>query len=406
MNGYQSRRWLWQLVLAVAALPLAGCAEPPARNPAGSERSADVRTVYLEDLAVAAPVWTTELEFSTLGMDSLQLGGGESLFARFLDDGTLVIANGPSIVRLGRDGVLEGTVARIGDGPGEFRAIREMGLDDDGSLFAADHLSGRVTHIRPTGEVIRTIRRLRPFAGETGVSPFAMLPDGRLLALPWQWQAAREPTPDAKGKLVRDSVAIVAYDLQGEILDTIALLPGLERREGFVVPFARSAVYAGRGGGRWAAGVSDSVDLLIYSGTSPEFRLVAAKVSEPLTAHQRDLRDSAVIAKFGARIGAAVVERQAGGDRAETPPDIGGIVLDASGRLWIGMYAVPGERVRQWLVYSELGAPLGSLQLPTFGDALLPLRTEVLDVAAGRVAVVRESSDGEIFIEVRRIKTT
>ena len=361
-------------------------------------------TVHHADLDQRAGQWTSTAEFTTLPIDTLQLGGGESFFARFLPDGSLIVANGPTIVRLSPTGAFDGVVARGGDGPGEFRTILGLGIADDGSLIASDHESGRFTQLRPDGSVVRTIPRLRPFAAWTGMAPFAMLADGRVLAAPWQWRAARDPDSGAAGAPERDQVAFVTYDSEGEVSDTISVLPGLERSEGFVAPFARSALYGGRGGARWVSGTSDSLDLTVYEGVEPRTRLVAPKVLTSISSRQRSQRDSAVAAKFGGSVGAAVVERQAHAPVPASPPDIGGILLDAAGRIWVGMYAMPGERARRWYVFSATGEPLGRLVLPAFGDALLPLRTEVLDVAQGRLALVRETGDGEVFIEVRRIR--
>lgn len=380
-----------------------GCAAPADRERSAGGEPPPTAFVQLADLSHRAEAWTSAPEFTTVPIDTLQLGGGESLFARFLPDGSLLVANGPTVMRLSPEGVFDGILARSGDGPGEFRTILGLGVADDGSLILSDHESGRFTQLGPDGSVVRTIPRLRPFAAWTGMAPFAMLPDGRVLAAPWQWRAARDPDPAAAGALDRDQVAIVTYDTQGEVSDTIAVVPGLERFSGFVAPFARSAVYGGRGGGRWVAGISDSLDLMIYDGIEPRVRLVAPKVKTSLSSSQRSQRDSAVAAEFGGSVGEAVVKRQADMPRPGSPPDIGGVAVDDAGRIWIGMYVMPGERERQWYVFSDAGEALGRLMLPAFGDALLPLRTEVLDVAGGRVALIRETDEAGVFIEARRI---
>lgn len=359
--------------------------------------------VQLADLDQRAERWASIPEFTTLGVDTLQLGSGESFFARFLADGSLVVANGSAIMRLGRDGAFEDVLARSGDGPGEFRVILGLGTADDGSLFASDHLSGRLTQLQPGGAVVRTIARLRPFAADAQAFPFAVLSDGRVLAVPWQWQAARDPLPDASRAVVRDQVPIVVYGGEGEVLDTIALLPGLERSEGFVAPFARSAVYGSRGGRRWVAGISDSLDLTLYDATDSRLRLVAQKVPGAISDRQRHQRDSAVAAKFGGNIGAAVVRRQASMSKPASTPDIGGVLVDDVGRIWVGAYVVPGEPERTWFIFSEEGDPVGQLTLPAFGGPLLPLRTELLDVSGERIAIIRERDD-EAYIEVRRLE--
>lgn len=389
----------------LAAFIPAAC--PDRRDRDQPERLIDspgVITVHVAGVGMAdASRWTSVPEFSTLGIDSLQLGGGESLFARFLSDGSLVIANGDRIIRLGPDGSFLKVLARSGDGPGEVRVVVALGIAEDGSLFAADHLSGRLVQLTPDGALLRMVRRLRPFSDGTQVSPLAVLSDGRTLAVPWQWQAARAPSPGRSGaRLARDPVAVVTFDKQGEVLDTIAVLPGLERADGLVAPFPKSAVYSGRGR-RWVAGVSDSVDLTVYDGTVPNLRLVGQRAASPVTDRQRSQRDSAVMAQFGREVGGALLQRQANLAQSATPPDIGGVLIDAAGRLWVGGYVVPGETQRPWTIYSRRGEPVGRLSLPAFDDVLLPARTELLDATAERLALIRESPDGDIVIEVRRI---
>ena len=394
-------------VLAVVAVSvafaLAGCAGPDERAGDATGTSPGVETVHVAAVHGAdAPTWSSVLEYSTSGVDTLQLGSGESLFARFLGDGSLAIANGPQLVKLNPDGSFARILGRNGDGPGEFRVILPLGVAEGGSLFAVDFPSGRLTQLTATGEVLRIIRRLRPTDPELGVTVFAVLSDGRTLALTWPWRPAREPVPgEPEGTLVRDQVAFVVYDGEGEVSDTIMTLPGLERSGGFVAPFARSAVYSGRGA-RWAAGTTDSLDFTIYDGLAPRIRLVARRGGAPLTGRQRAQRDSAVAEQLGTA-GSRVVDRQARMPRASTAPDIGGVLVDAAGRLWVGAYVVPGDTMRVWSIYSQRGAPLGQVALRAFGEPLVPARTELLDAADGRVAMVRETADGEVFIDVLRV---
>jgi hypothetical protein len=397
--------WFNLATVALLTASVSSCSERPARTHAGqSSEPPGLTTVELPRLTTAPAPWATVPEYTTLAIDTLQLGAGESFFGCFLADGSLVVANGSSIVRLSRDGALDKVLARQGNGPGEFQVILGLGVADDGSLFASDHLTGRLTQLSSKGEVVRTIARLSPITGNAQSLPIAILPDGRILAVPWQWQAAREPLPSASGPAtVRDRVPVVVWDDQGHGADTVTVLQGLERSSGFVAAFARSALYAARGGNRWAAGTSDSIDITVYDGTVPRLRIVAPRAGAPVTKLMRARRDSAITARFGPAVGEAVVTRQKGAGGAATTPDVGGILYDAEGRLWIGGYVVPGERERRWHIFSDRGVLLGQVMLPAVGDPLLPSRTELLDVAHGRVALARETDDGEVYVEVRRL---
>lgn len=122
-----------------------------------------------------------------------------------------------------------------------------------------------------------------------------------------------------------------------------------------------------------------------------------------MTNLMRARRDSAITARFGPAVGEAVVTRQESAGTPATTPDVGGLLYDAEGRLWIGGYVVPGERERRWHIFSDRGVLLGQVMLPALGDPLLPSRTELLDVTHGRVALARETDDGEVYVEVRRL---
>jgi len=388
---------------AIVAVMLAGCSAPD--GPAADGGVQAPQTVHLTTAALAdAPEWGSTVEFSTLGVDTLQILGSESLFARFLADGSLVIANGSNVVRLGRDGAVQRTLARSGDGPGEFRLIVALGVAGDGSLFASDHLTGRLTQFSADGAVVRIVPRLRPFSDAMPASPITVLAGGRTIAVPWQWRPAADAESGvSRNSVVRDAVPVVVYDDEGAPADTVLTLAGLERVGGFVVPFPRSAVYDGRGS-RWVAGPSDSLDLMIYDGVTPERRLVAAKANGAPTPRQRSQRDDAVAAMFDAGVGSGLVERQARMSAPATLPDVGGVLVDASSRIWVGRYLVPGDPEREWSVHSPAGATVGRIRLPAFGSALVPYRTELLDATHGRVALMRETDGGEVYVEVRRLE--
>jgi hypothetical protein len=394
----------WHLILAPVVLMCVGCSDGTGGPPRTELPGAVVISVMVPPLdSIRASAWSSRIVYSTLGLDTLQIGGGESLFARFLSDGSLAIANGPQIVILMPDGSFGRTLARGGDGPGEFRMISSLGLGSDGSIFASDHLAARFTELTSSGELRRVIPRMRPISGEMDDFPFAVLTDGQIVAAPWQARPARKLAKNEKaGSIVRDDIPIVTIDSTGQITDTLLLLPGLERSNGFVAPFARSALYAGRGR-KWVAGVSDSLDLNVFDESHPTMHLLARRTVVSASSQARQTRDSLIKEQFGAEIGFAIVKTQAEMPVAGPLPNVGGVVVDDSGAIWIGDYATPGSTERQWYVFGADGRCLGQLPLPAFGDPLLPTRTELLDAAGGRVALIRESSDGGVYIEVRAV---
>ena len=392
------------LVFAIALFPCASCSVHDGDSSRHASNDTAVPSIMLPPLdSIQTSVWTSRLVYSTLGMDDVQIGDGESLFARFLPDRSLVLATGPQLLVLKADGTFGTTLARDGEGPGEFRVISAFGIGPAGTLFASDHLSARFAELSQAGDMRRYIPRLRPISEDLDTHPFAMLSDGRILAAPSQSRPARKPPRDATGgRIVRDAVPIARYDTAGEITDTLLLLPGLERSNGFVAPFSQIALYAGRGR-TWVAGVSDSLDLKVFNETEPVGHLLARRIGQPVSSDMRLRRNSLVQEEWGAETGAAIASRQEEMPVTGILPDVGGVVVDDRGALWVGAYVTPGTAERRWYVFDTNGRSLGRLDLPSLIRPLVPTRTELLDVAYGRVAIVRTSDDGELYLEVRDV---
>ena len=409
MDGVASvrRRYLGSRCLSVlrvlsSSAFVAACSTPPSASVRVSDTdSTGMKTVYLPRHEAAASAWSTSIVFSTEGLDSLTLGAGGALHARLVDGGRLLIANGGEIVRLSADGRFDRQFARSGAGPGEFRMILHLGITSDGSVFASDFLSGRLSQLTASGEFIRAVSRL-PAHGEIAVEPIAILATGRILAVPWQWKPNRGPLRGlSAGPFDRDPVALLSYTIDGAIDDTIGTWPGVERFHGLAIPFARSTHYSSRGEGT-VIGVSDSLDLWLYEGVRPRLRLVrAAERRRPSAENYADWRRAVINSMPD--VGTTLVE--AAGDMPQVPtmPDIGGVVLDAGQEIWVGAYVAPGGLTRRWEVYSPTGELIGRLDLPAHNDPYMPSRTEILDVAGGRLVLLRDDAQTGLVIEVHMI---
>jgi hypothetical protein len=115
------------------------------------------------------------------------------------------------------------TVERLGGagaGPGEFYELQRVGLAPDGSVWATDSRSGRVTIFHPSGE--RTTFRLYDFFFAPPMAmapPLAVLSDGSAVVLPELPERPRA-FPDS---LVHYPLLRVARS--GEVLDTLFVGP-------------------------------------------------------------------------------------------------------------------------------------------------------------------------------------
>ena len=393
----------------VVSLLLAACSAPTQQPLHATADSAGVRLVRIRNLAgVAFPLWTSEPVYSTEAHDSLRLG--PMVEAGLTPDTSLIVTAGPELAVLDPHGRLQRPLGRNGNGPGEFRSTFRFGLVADGTVFASDFGSGRITQLRTTGEVVRILPRLWRSNAAIEVDPITMLPDGRILATYWQRRPNRGTTPGIPlGPVERDSAPLIVYDTLGRAGDRLGLWFGLERvRVGLgdeisrlPIRFARSAVYDGRG--RWTAiGSTDSLDLSLFDGTALVLRLIAAPPTERPTSEMAAAWERTVLAE-APDVGAAYLRAIASAAEADRLPAIGGLVVDDTGNLWVGSYEV-GAINRRWRVFSRTGQPIGQLELPAFAHPFIPGQTELLDVSGDRLAVRRVGGNGEVIVEVRRIR--
>ncbi len=111
----------------------------------------------------------------------------------FLGEATIVVANGGSdeIHLYTRDGQLRHVAGGTGNGPGEFQSIGWLQAYGDTAFVVGDDAQGRMTLLSALGDLKETRRFLLPttyassqraILGRGG--PWALLPDGRIVAFP------------------------------------------------------------------------------------------------------------------------------------------------------------------------------------------------------------------------------
>jgi hypothetical protein len=94
-----------------------------------------------------------------------------------------------------------------------------------------------------------------------------------------------------------------------------------------------------------------------------------------------------------------------------TYPAYGALVIDASGRIWIGEYVGLTEDERRWTVFGVDGRPIGRLSLPVFRPEWIEVENsipgflthELLDATGDRIAILRKDSLDVQYIEVRQL---
>lgn len=215
-----------------------------------------------------APGWRLREIYNTAAS-----GSGIELFrvvgARFLDDGTLVIANSGTRELLYLDGAggLERKFGRAGSGPGEFSMMTALDVDGSGNLIVYDPRETRLTRLTSTGDFLET-ERLSSEDAVVDFYPLSELADGRILAV---FGAVRVFGRSGES---RDTVPLIVVDPSGARWDTLGTWAaqewanfefpgGVTRAE---MGFGRRLAYSGRGG-RVALGSTDSLSVAVFDDT-------------------------------------------------------------------------------------------------------------------------------------------
>lgn len=396
-----------QLPIALVALVLAACGETPKTVlPSSAQDSLGVPLVRLPHLdSTGAPEWSTELIFSTQGGDGLYFGEFSGMPATFVGESELWIGNGQSIMVLGSDGTVLRSVGRSGDGPGEFASlVTALGMAEDGTISAFEMNLRRITRFRSDGRVALIVPRMAGFGEALEIEVIASLDGGRTLAVPWQGRPAVDVSHGIPhGPYLRNAVPVRMYDSTGAVVDSVGTWPGLQRNaKGLPIRFASGVVFDGRGR-TTIIGVSDSIDLTIFDGSSRIRRLIGPPTARPVTESEKAAWRDGVTQEMGENA-SAVIELDEKLPGVTVLPTVGAVVLDDEGNIWIGEYVTAASPTRRWHLFSATGVPIGTLALPTQTRSFIPSKVEILDVAHGRIALLREMPDGEFVVEVRSIR--
>lgn len=364
--------------------------------------SAGVEIVRVTDVhALELPEAEVRLIHSTTAVPDLHLDRVAG--AVFLPDTSLVVADGGAseLVFLNRDGSIRARSGREGEGPGEYGWIERVGVGADGALFVFDRRQRRFTFLNARGEVTR-VHRLDQGAGLGAAVPLSRLETGEILA-------ALETRPALPRGLQRGPVFLVLSDDAGEIVDTLGKWAGKERHvtdEWQPVGFGVTALFAGRG--RHAlVGTNDSLDLTLYRGADPVTRIRGGYTARGVTAAEKDEWTERFLAMFPEDYRPGWRARLEQSTIRDSYPAYGAIGVDAEGRIWIGDYPRLADRMRRWTILEPDGTPVAVVSLPILFPrwledtvAVTSQPHEVLDVAHGRIAVLRRDEFDVEFVEV------
>jgi hypothetical protein len=401
MSTRSARAIRWRAAGILAACVTAGCSDSAARTPAASADvevvdSAGVVSIRFVDLTGAAlPTFDLATAYSTGD-------GGPDLYravaARLLPDGGVLIANAGAheVLLLDGAGRLVRRFGGEGDGPGEFRGLSALFVTDSTTLVAYDARLARLTEFRMDGSVLST-RRLAPDSRVVDLQPLALTDDGGVLAV------LGDIRMFGRSGISRDSTPLMHFDAAGGAPDTLGYWKVTEynyvstpeaasRRP---VGFGRDAAWAGRNGSA-VIGTTDAIDLTVFdSRGNISRRITSGGTPAPVTASalrlwREDLQRAA--GRMPESFQRAILDTPA----RDTYPAFDALVIDDQARVWIGLYPVPGEPARRWIIVDADGTAHGSVQVPS--------SARILDAADGRIALLLRSELDEQFLAVMSVK--
>ena len=326
--------------------------------------------------------------------------------AAFLPDSSLVIADSRlfELTFLEPDWTVRARSGQEGEGPGEYLDITRIAVGPDGAPFVFDWRQRRLTFLDSQGTVTNIIR-LEQGAGLGAAVPLSRLGSGEVLA-------ALETRPTLPPGIQRGPVFLVLANDAGEIVDTLGQWAGKERHVGDdwnPVGFGLTALFSGRGE-HALVGTNDSLNLTLYRGAAPVTRIRGGYSPRMVTAAEKEEWTETFLGIFPEEVRASWRRRLEQSTVRDTYPAYGAISVDADGRIWIGDYPKLADEMRRWTILETDGTAVGTLRLPVLRPIWLedPVAVtgqphELLDVAHGRMAVLRRDELGVEFVEVYEV---
>lgn len=318
----------------------------------------------------------------------------------FVDgDGVVVVSSGTqSVLAFSREGRLERTIGRKGEGPGEFRFLSGLWRFDDSTLMVSDNPKARVTLLNNTLDNARSVA----LQSASGVRwPVVVgVAGGSIVAINGQ---AFERGQMGVGT-VRPPYQFLRYSRDGALRDTVMVVAGREfhvwqdnaARPTRAIPLGADVLFA----------ASDS-GLFLLSTDGGRITRVRQRNREELFATLPLVRQritSADVARYKAAQRAEAVtpaQQRSVALLDEIPfpqyfPTADGLLVDGTGAVWARRFAAPPSERATWERVSGDGRTQCTAHIPT--------SVRLLDADADRVLGVMTNADGEESIVIYSIR--
>lgn len=263
-------------------------------------------------------------------------------------------------------------VGRTGRGPGEFQYLGWAGLLPGDSLAAWDPSLRRLTIFGPDGRYARDVAP----RGLSGSFPFVygVFDDGALLMSTGMESAGLLP---AEGHAWRDTIELLRMGRTGEVLNTVARVPGPARYQltgasgtprTSSVPFGPNTFAAAQGQTVYLA-TGDRYEIGVYGADGTPRRLIRKQV-RPLrvTAADRENYEASILDVGGTPEQRR--ERQQMIREAPYPPTmcpVTAMAVGAGGDVWVKEAQSPDtwDQFGRWSVFDAEGRWIATVETPS-----------------------------------------
>ena len=293
--------------------------------------------------------------------------------ARRLSNGNILIANGGTYELRFYDatGTHLRSIGGEGEGPGEFRSLREHWLLGSDSIAVWDSRNARLTVFDIDGKLDRSFR-LDPIPDARRPAPMGVLADNSVLV-----SAAVSVESESPQGIQRDSILYARYSLEGAHMATFI---GRQDRGrimtrlgtgGFLlssIPYGRIPVATVQGN-RWYYGSGESWEIEVYAPDGALTHLFRRdEPNQPVTKEMEDEYrepESDSDSDTPTEIAAAISRLRASVTIPETMPAYESFIASEDGSLWAEnfTYATSDEQ-QSWAVFRDDGRYLGVVDTP------------------------------------------
>ena len=386
------------LILGIA------CATDESRSGVTERDSAGVRIVES-----SRPAWDSTTRWHVSPAPTLSIGtvdgAADYQFTRIVgaarfEDATIAVGDaGTNSIRFfDGNGKLVRTAGRMGNGPGEFRALQSLRRAGD-SLDVFDRRVNRITVFNRNGSVVRTIQLSR-----ARYVAMHRLTSGRWLAAEEEGFFGGRIQENATPGLHRFPSAVVILDSTGAVQDTVGVFPGAEtayytidgQAGSLHAAYGRTLAFATRGDTSYVVtgdvlgfDVHDIQGRRVRSvrARSPDSTLGPADVTRFSDAFLAEISDSTARAGFRRAL-----------EVAAAPPSkaaVGRILVDPRGAIWLSAYENEFMPAPVWFVFDRDGRYLG--------DVSMPAGLRVLEIGDRHVLGFAKDDTGVEFVRVHEL---